>query len=305
MLQNNGSGSLVSKIGSYLQIVSRDRRSTAFVPLAEAYRQIGLLDDALQAAKLGTQGLPHFSPGFSTLGRVLGQMGRIDEAMSAFAKALSIDRQSQTALVGLARLHLVRGERDQARRILNQAADFHPKDQHIRDMLIALDLPRPWDQIAIDPEGEPAPTEEPTAEEKSASAAIFTATLAEIYVKQGLIEKAIGVYQEILRRDPANQPARERLDALQKEDFQEEIIDAGVAAPAEMPEVDVLADQPDEGEPAAEISVPAATSDQGEPMAADEAYAEAEQVSATPLAILENWLSAIRQRRKHGREHVQ
>jgi len=92
MLQNNGSGSLVSKIGSYLQIVSRDRRSTAFVPLAEAYRQIGLLDDALQAAKLGTQGLPHFSPGFSTLGRVLGQMGRIDEAMSAFAKALSIDR---------------------------------------------------------------------------------------------------------------------------------------------------------------------------------------------------------------------
>ena len=114
-------GSLIGKIGSYLQIVTKDPSSTAFVPLAEAYRQIGLLDDALEAARFGTEMLPHFSPGFSTMGRILGQMGRLDESLSAYSRALSIDRQSQAALVGLSRLHLVRGERDQARKILQQA----------------------------------------------------------------------------------------------------------------------------------------------------------------------------------------
>ena len=147
MASANTGGSLIGKIGSYLQIVTRDTSSTAFVPLAEAYRQIGLLDDALEVAKIGTRMLPHFSPGFSTMGRILGQMVRIAESMSAYAKALSIDRQSQSALVGLARLHLVRGERDLARKILTQAQEFHTDDEKISDTLIAMDLPRPWAEI--------------------------------------------------------------------------------------------------------------------------------------------------------------
>ncbi len=203
-------GSLIGKIGSYLQIVTTDPSSTAFVPLAEAYRQIGLLDDALEAARLGTKMLPHFSPGFSTLGRVLGQMGRIDEAMNAYANALSIDRQSQAGLVGLARLHLIRSERDQARKILKQAEEFHPDDEKIADMLIALDLPRPWAKIkhasqiqrAVDDE-DAAPVE-PTEP-------IPTATLAEIYFKQGLLDKACKIYQEILANNPDNDAARERI----------------------------------------------------------------------------------------------
>ena len=180
-------GSLIGKIGSYLQIFAKDPSSTAFVPLAEAYRQIGLLDDALEAARLGTKMLPHFSPGFSTMGRILGQMGRIDEAMSAYAKALSIDRQSQSALVGLARLHLIRAERDMARKILQQAAEFHPNDEKISDMLIALDLPRPWAEIKQASQiQESVPKREAVADQPGEP--IPTATLAEIYAKQGLFD---------------------------------------------------------------------------------------------------------------------
>lgn len=216
MAQNMSGGSLISKIASYLQIVSSDPRSTAFVPLAEAYSQIGLLDDALEVARLGTQALPHFSPGFATLGRVLGQMGRIDEAMAAFAHALSIDCQSQGALIGMARLHLIRSERDQARKILQQTAEFHPQDENVRNMLVALDLPRPWERLRRAQEAPvaAAPPEEPAAAAGSEPKAIFTATLAEIYVKQGLPDKAVAVYEEILKQDPHNQAARERLSAL-------------------------------------------------------------------------------------------
>lgn len=283
MAQNSG-GSLISKIGSYLQIISQDPHSTAFVPLAEAYRQVGLLDDALEAARLGTRSLPHFSPGFSTLGRVLGQMGRIDEAMSAFAKALSIDRQSQAALVGLARLHLIRGERDQARKILNEAAEFHPDDEHIRNMVVALDLPRPWDKLkggkpeevaqdAALQDKAPSVDAEPSGETaESSSEAILTATLAEIYVKQGLLDKAVAVYEEILQRDPDNRSVQERLQTL--------------TASSE-PEITENRVEEAAADAVAEVAVP-----QTPP-------APAEPPARTPLAILERWLAGIHQRREH------
>ncbi len=215
MTTANTGGSLIGKIGSYLQIVTKDPSSTAFVPLAEAYRQVGLLDDALEATKLGTKMLPHFSPGFSAMGRILGQMGRIDEAMSVYARALSIDRQSQSALVGLARLHLIRGERDQARRILTQAKEFHSADDKISDMLIALDLPRPWDQIKQIPQVQSNVSKKTVATQTGEP--IPTATLAEIYVKQGLIDKAIKIYNDILIHDQGNSTARERIMQLKRE----------------------------------------------------------------------------------------
>jgi tetratricopeptide (TPR) repeat protein len=275
---------LISKIGSYLQIVAKDPSSTAFVPLAEAYRQIGLLDDALEAARLGTKMLPHFSPGFSTLGRILGQMGKIDEAMSAYARAFSIDRQSQAALVGIARLHLIRGERDMARKILRQAEEFHPDDEKISDMLNALDLPRPWEEIkqaselqAVVPEGED------TAEESGEP--IPTATLAEIYVKQGLIDKALKVYRDILEQSPDNTVAQERMQQLQEQpEAQTETLTEESPAKIDGTEDAQKAVEAEEPPVSSKLSpqIPSGPRDQ------------------SPLAVFQRWLGAI----KHGRANV-
>ena len=268
MIQPKSGGSLIGKISSYLQIVSKDPHSTAFVPLAEAYRQIGLLDDALAAARMGTTMLPHFSPGFATLGRILGQMGRVDEAMNAYARALSIDRQSQSALIGLARLHLIRGDREMARHILLQAAEFHPQDEMVENMLVALDLPRPWLEespaaLAEQPAVASAAAEEPAAETVGGEP-IPTATLAEIYAKQGLVDQAVHVYEEILRLEPDNAAAAHRLAELRGE------------PPATAAPTDLL-------EPVAAVPLPPS------------------QLMATrqPLEVFERWLQAIQVRRAH------
>lgn len=269
MIQSRRDGNLIGKISSYLQIVSKDPHSTAFVPLAEAYRQIGLLDDALEAARMGTSMLPHFSPGFATLGRILGQMGRIDEAMSAFARALSIDRQSQSALTGLARLHLARGEREQARRILQEAAEFHPDDEMIESMLVALDLPRPWIATPVEPEPKIVTAGTSTEEEPPAGPAggepIPTATLAEIYAKQGLTDQAVRVYEEILRLEPGNLPAIRRLAELR-------------------------------GTPAAE---PAPAAPPARAAAAVVAEPAPSREPRQPLEVFTRWLRAIQIRRAH------
>ncbi len=292
MAQAKTGASLIGRIGSYLQIVSRDPGSTAFVPLAEAYRQTGLLEDALEVARIGTGRLPHFSPGFATMGRILGQMGRIDEAMSAYARALSIDRQSQSALVGLARLHLVRGERDQARKILCEARGFHPDDEKIADMLTALDLPRPWAELKHveipAPEEVPAPAaifDEPPADDAETrdveGVTIPTATLAEIYVKQGLTDKALKVYREILRLHPDNAVAIERISQLQGAPERSAIADdvADLVAPVVAAE--------------AHMAAPADI-----PQDADHAPEEPPEVKKqSPLAVLERWLNVIRQGR--------
>ena len=273
-------GSLIGKIGSYLQIFAKDPSSTAFVPLAEAYRQIGLLDDALEATRLGTSMLPHFSPGFATMGRILGQMGRVDEAMSAYARALSIDRQSQAALVGLARLHLVRGERDLARKILQQAKEFHPDDEKISDMLTALDLPRPWADIKQASQiQKPVPGQETAPDEPVEP--IPTATLAEIYVKQGLLDKAIKIYQDILSQNPDNAVARDRITQLQEAagTKTERLISEQVPVVATAVVSQAVAAQ--------EVAATATISSELQSAPDDQ----------SPLTVLKRWLSAIKQGR--------
>ncbi len=274
-------GSLIGKIGSYLQIFTKDPSSTAFVPLAEAYRQIGLLDDALEATRLGTTMLPHFSPGFSTMGRVLGQMGRIDEAKSAYARALSMDRQSQAALVGLARLHLVRGERDLARMILKQAAEFHPEDGKITDMLIALDLPRPWAEIKQASQIQQRTQRLDVAIEEPIEP-IPTATLAEIYVKQGLLDKAINIFQDILKQNPDNDMARQRIKQLQES--------SGV-------EADKSADQQLPSAATTVVSQPVTDTQEIKPTSAISSEPQSSSDDHSPLTVLMRWLTAIKQRR--------
>ena len=278
-------GSLIGKIGSYLQIVTKDPSSTAFVPLAEAYRQIGLLDDALEAARIGTERLPHFSPGFSTMGRILGQIGRLDESMSAYARALSIDRQSQAALVGLSRLHLVRGERDQARKILQQAKEFHPDDEKISDMLVALDLPRPWADI----KQASIAQEHGSLHESAPGEPIATATLAEIYVKQGLLDKALEVYQGILVQSPEDEPARKRIMQLQ------EMLGEDVKPDVE--EVQVSEETLQESSPVvAVVEEPVESTS----VSMEEDPVTHETKDTSPLVVLQRWLSVI----KNGRTNV-
>ena len=110
---------------------------------------------------------------------------------------------------------------------------------------------------------------------------IPTVTLAEIYVKQGLTAKALKVFREILRINPGNAVALERISQLQ-----------GLSAePATAADAPVPAGQHEvvgETQPL-DAGVVQEQGQKPEPLK--------EQKHLSPLAALERWLYVIRQGR--------
>lgn len=86
----------------------------------------------------------------------------------------------------------------------------HPEGMHIEDAPLAAEVPTVWEEPDADvfapAEPEPAPQEEDDL--------TSTTTMADLYVRQGLVDEARKIYQHMLERDPSNEELRSKLDAL-------------------------------------------------------------------------------------------
>ncbi|APG28927.1 hypothetical protein A7E78_14495 [Syntrophotalea acetylenivorans] len=255
-MANNSDAALQAKIAGYVDILAKDPHSTVFVSLSDAYRQLGRLDEALDIARKGMQGLPWFSPGHVVLGQILMARGETGEALGCFNKALTLDGESIAAFKGLAAIYSQKGQTDIARQVLERAEQIHPGNSSIQHMLNRLS-----DVATPEPDLEPEPkTVVPKAEDiQPADAPIATTTIAELFVKQGLLSQACQVYRDILQANPDNAEVRIKLIEL-------------------------------EGRLSADSQVEAVV--EQEPLAVTTAEAE-------PLATLQRWLTAVRLRREH------
>lgn len=213
-MSQNPKDSLLGKIAAYTEILSTDPRSTIFVSLSEAYRKMGMLDDAYAVAVKGLDHLPDYCPGHVVLARIKCQQGDLDGSEAAFRKALEIDSGSLAALVGFSRLYLLQDRKLDARKILLKARDLSPADPVINKLLLSLPE-EAVEVIAPAPQVEPA--QKPAAEEPEPAPPepLESATLAELYLKQGMATKAIDIYRNLLARDPDNLQLRRRIRDLE------------------------------------------------------------------------------------------
>ena len=268
--------SLLGKIANYTEILSKDPRSTIFVPLAEAYRQMGMLDDALEIVSNGVRTLPSYAPGYTALGRIQGQRGVRGEAVAAFEKAIELDRESIAALKGLAALKLQYGDREQARLLLLRVTEIKPDDGGVQKTLkhLAGSSSAPPPGAGENTQGISQPSS-PSNLSLKPGAPISTPTIAEIYIKQGFPKRAMKVYRDLLDADPHNETIRQKLIALKKS--------FAAAEQQDLREIP-FADSADCGQdPLAEMPEPVKT------IAGPDAYAEK----------LELWLTSIKKRREH------
>ena len=277
--------------------VKTDPKSRLFFPLAEELRKIDQLGEAEQALRIGLGHHPTYLSAWVSLGRVLREEGKHQEAVEALNRALKLDPGNVVAARLLADSHLDLGDRLEAIKKYKLVRALLPNDdEELEATIERLDRelnapaaapapfmsdsePAPLPENAA-PEALPAtadnqvfaehvgdvtadrepmrsahaesPFEEPVKDYRAAAVTVEkpagihfqsdpadeeaasdvyapaeappppqqaedlanTVTMADLYVRQGFLDKAREIYQTILRREPGNADVRGKLDAL-------------------------------------------------------------------------------------------
>ncbi len=110
-----------------------------FVPLANAYRKMGALDQAEALLREGLRRHPDYLSAHIVLGRCLADGGATDAAVSEFRYVLSVDPQNLIALRSLGEMASEGGRSDEAVRWYRELLAVDPMNEDARQALEALE----------------------------------------------------------------------------------------------------------------------------------------------------------------------
>lgn len=290
MTELNQRSSLLGKIAAYTEILAKDSKSTIFVSLSEAYRKMGMLDDALQVIERGIAIHADFSPAHTVHARILCQQGDYRASEAAFETALRFDPESLAALVGYARLNILSGKEAKARELLLTARMLSPADSVINKLLLSLPaVPESVEDQVEDQVEEPA--------EEELQPPLASATLAELYLKQGLEPQALDIYRQLSANDPNNLVLRRQI-----RDLEEQLTESAASADT----VEPVLEQEETLPPADEVEAVAAVDEEPPDFTAEEELIATVEVkpdftgssdTSRILATFNRWLNSIQQRR--------
>lgn len=322
------SASFWTDIKNLEEQLAKSPDSLCFARLADVYLKVGLADDALHVARLGVTKHPRYLSGQRAFSLACHAKGLNDEALAALrlvVEALPEDVSSQKLL---GRLLVEAGNQNAACQAFRIALEFAPNDVECRIELESLERSvggrKPTfeadddDEEIIDleilveddlPEEQPAsvlPFRGVSPEPDSATHhdPLSTGTLAELYVRQGFVHKALEIYRAILADNPEDRATADRVAEL--ETLEEGRVEA-------VPEFNTAYDEEVEEEPAsstpfellfqetglgvlsqpAEISVLDTQSD-GFVQENNSPLASPKGVADNALSALDGWLENIR-----------
>ncbi len=165
-----------------------------------------------------------------------------------------------------------------------------PAGMHIEEAPIVAEAPSVWldEPQASEPAADVfAPAEPDVAPQDDDVTA--TTTMADLYVRQGLINEARKIYEHLLQRDPYDDDVRTKLDALDRKVAElpgEEVVEVTHQADDQATELEEAAWQPDS--PATETEPP--------PQPGDPATLHRH----ARVVVLHEWLAKVSRREKPG-----
>ena len=127
-----------TEIKKFEDTLATDPASYCFAPLAELYRRIGLVDDAITVAEKGTALHPDYVGGHLALGRAYYEHGRIQDARTTLERVVRFTPENILAQRLLSQIYVETGESALAVQALEHLVAANPADTESRMMLESL-----------------------------------------------------------------------------------------------------------------------------------------------------------------------
>jgi len=202
--------------------LSANPNSPFFARLASCYLKEGRTMQAVELCLQGLRVFPEYATGHLVLGKCYEALGRNVEGMLEYRKALrlvpdnptirdllrTVEQREHEAFKAFTeeRARKLR-ERKDALTFDSFLADSPDKESTIDFVLRRLNQAKKLTPISVPAAGK---TTEPQPAPKQSGAKIVTATLAEIYAKQGEYGEAIDAYKKLLLEHPAESKRYEK-----------------------------------------------------------------------------------------------
>jgi tetratricopeptide (TPR) repeat protein len=153
-----------SRLAALRRRWEEDKASPVFLPLAEEYRRVGRLSDALAVLEAGLQAQPNYLSALVALGRCRLEAGSLEAAVTALERVLAQDPTQLVAnkLLVEAYLRIPDGDKAQAR--LHLYALLNDRDPEIVTLQRRIDVLGSAPQPAAPPPPSPPPAEPKPAE---------------------------------------------------------------------------------------------------------------------------------------------
>ena len=208
-----------------------------FLALGNACYAKGESADACQALEKAVELKPDHIQAMKLLSQIYAELGRVDAARNMLGRVLQRDPEDLESTMLLNSLGPAAPAASSEDEIIEDVEIIEELDEVVEEAPLAAPAisvslssasvskpaaqapaPEPEDDdlwAIEDLDGEPEP-QEPQGVTTRAGAPdpLTTATLAELYVSQGFVEKALNIYRELITTHPGNQQYRLRLEEL-------------------------------------------------------------------------------------------
>jgi len=123
------------RVQAWKDELARDTSSAVFLPLVDALRRMGRLDEARRYALRGLEHHPHLAGAHDALARVMADLGDEAQARDEWQFALRLDAGHQASLRGLGFLAYKRRDLATAEQLLARALHANPSDDGLATAL--------------------------------------------------------------------------------------------------------------------------------------------------------------------------
>jgi len=188
-----------SAIRRYEERLTKDPGSLAFAPLADLYRKAGRTREAVTLCREGLGRFPAYATARLILAKALSDDGDAEGALGEVQAILEMSPTDAPAHRLASDLHRRTGRLTEAVAHLRQVVALDPNDRESRVLLEVLG------GVAGPPEGS-------ALRRLLVDETFVTLSFGGACLEQGLVDEAAQIFVRILRKDPGNARARERLD---------------------------------------------------------------------------------------------